>query len=406
MTTQTLEVLVKRDFADKISSDYLVKELTKDFADNKEIVKILTSELNQGGTADFIANMKNYIEFSKEQAPKIDISKALNEKDPNALETKVIQAIHNFENALVDKAKEIAKNDSQFSIMETTKNGKPAGLALVSREPNADSTGTVSFNKSSSDFIMGYIKNNSELLKDVSIQELENGYNSLEKQRNNADLEFMSDTINRNPTDFLSDILFRKTDLPNKLNERQIEAIRVIGTLTSEELKMSPSPSASIEIREAPNEYAINLMKEIKIILDENGGNYEKKALINAIMYNAEYNNIAGKYKVSEKISDGSSIEEIRDVATRMVSHFTNDMFAKMKDHVEKHDPEVTLDDKNGALVLKVGDTKLDLGKSTIYEVVKTLRERNSDLKEQISELDINLREKMGIKKHEFDLER
>lgn len=69
MTTETLEVLVKRDFADKISSDYLIKELTKDFADNKEIVKILTSELNQGGTADFIANMKNYIEFSKEQAP-------------------------------------------------------------------------------------------------------------------------------------------------------------------------------------------------------------------------------------------------------------------------------------------------------------------------------------------------
>ena len=69
MTTETLEVLVKRDFADKISSDYLIKELTKDFADNKEIVKILTNELNQGGTADFIANMKNYIEFSKGQAP-------------------------------------------------------------------------------------------------------------------------------------------------------------------------------------------------------------------------------------------------------------------------------------------------------------------------------------------------
>lgn len=406
MTTQTLEVLVKRDFADKISSDYLVKELTKDFADNKEIVKILTSELNQGGTADFIANMKNYIEFSKEQAPKIDISKALNEKDPDALEAKVLKAISDFENALVDKAKEIAKNDPQFSIMETTKNGKPAGLALVSREPNADSTGTVSFNKSSSDFIMGYIKNNSVLLKAVSVQELENGYNSLEKQRNNADLEFMSDTINRNPTGFLSDILFRKTDLPNKLNERQIEAIRVIGTLTSEELKMSPIPSASIKIREAPNEYAINLMKEIKIILDENGGNYEKKALINAIMYNAEYHNIAGKYKVSEKINDASSIEEIRDVATRMVSHFTNDMFTKMKDHVEKHDPEITLDDKNGALVLKISDTKLDLGKSTIYEVVKMLREHNSELKEQISELDINLREKMGIKKPEFDLER
>ena len=89
-----------------------------------------------------------------------------------------------------------------------------------------------------------------------------------------------------------------------------------------------------------------------------------------------------------------------------MVSHFTNDMFAKMKDHIEKHDPEVILDDKNGGLVLKVVDTKLDLGKSTIYEVVKTLREHNSELKEQISELDINLREKMGIKKPDLDLER
>lgn len=404
MTTQTLEVLVKRDFADKISSDYLVKELTKDFADNKEIVKILTNELNQGGTANFIANMKNYIKFSKEQAPKIDISKALNEKDPDALETKVIQAINHFENALVDKAKEIAKNDPQFSIMETTKNGKPAGLALVSREPNADSAGTISFNKSASDFIMGYIKNNSELLQAVSAQELENGYNQMMYQRYGENLDYISRSIDKSPEIFLQQVLFFRTDLPEKLNEKQLNAIDTIITLN--EAGFKSSPDYSVKSMEKPGEYVLKLMSEIKSLLEQEGGDYEKKALINAFAYNKQYNLVAGKYSVSEKISDDSSIEEIRDVATRMVSHFTNDMFTKMKDHVEKHDPEVTLDDKNGALVLKVGDTKLDLGKSTIYEVINTLREHDSELKEQISELDINLREKMGIKKPEFDLER
>lgn len=404
MTTQTLEVLVKRDFADKISSDYLVKELTKDFADNKEIVKILTNELNQGGTADFIANMKNYIEFSKEQAPKIDISKALNEKDPDALETKVIQAINHFENSLVDKAKEIAKNDPQFSIMETTKNGKPAGFALVSREPNADSTGTISFNKSASDFIMGYIKNNSELLQAVSAQELENGYNQMMYQRYGENLDYISRSIDRKPEIFLQQVLFFRADLPEKLNEKQLKAINTMITL--DEAGFKSSPDYSVKSMEKPDEYVLKLMSEIKSILEEEGGDYEKKALINAFAYNKQYNLVAGTYNVSEKINDGSSIEEIRDVATRMVSHFTNDMFTKMKDHVEKYDPEITLDDKNGALVLKVGDTKLDLGKSTIYEVINTLREHDSELKEQISELDINLREKMGIKKPDLDLER
>lgn len=404
MTTETLEVLVKRDFADKISSDYLVKELTKDFADNKEIVKILTSELNQGGTADFIANMKNYIEFSKEQAPKIDINKALNEKDPNALETKVIQAINHFENALVDKAKEIAKNDPQFSIMETTKKGKPAGFALVSREPNADSTGTISFNKSASDFIMGYIKNNSELLKAVSAQELENGYNQMMYQRYGENLDYISRSVDKSPEIFLQQVLFFRTDLPEKLNEKQLNAIDTMVTLN--EAGFKSSPDYSVKSMEKPDEYVLKLISEIKSILEQEGGDYEKKALINAFAYNKQYNLVAGTYNVSEKINDGSSIEEIRDVATRMVSHFTSDMFTKMKDHIEKHDPEITLDDKNGALVLKVGDTKLDLGKSTIYEVVKTLREHSSELKEQISELDINLREKMGIKKPDLDLER
>ena len=403
MTTQTLEVLVKRDFADKISSDYLVKELTKDFADNKEIVKILTSELNQGGAADFIANMKNYIEFSKEQAPKIDISKALNEKDPNALEAKVIQAINHFENALVDKAKEIAKKDPQFSIMETTKNGKPAGFALVSREPNADSTGTISFNKSASDFIMGYIKNNSELLKAVSAQELENGYNQMMYQRYGENLDYISRSIDRKPEIFLQQVLFFRTDLPDKLNEKQLKAINTMITL--DEAGFKSSPDYSVKSMEKPSEYVLKLMSEIKSLIEQ-GGDYEKKALINAFAYNKQYNLVAGTYNVSEKINDDSSIEEIRDVATRMVSHFTNDMFTKIKDHVEKHDPEITLDDKNGALVLKVGDTKLDLGKSTIYEVINTLREHDSELKEQISELDINLREKMGIKKPDLDLER
>lgn len=403
MTTQTLEVLVKRDFADKISSDYLVKELTKDFADNKEIVKILTSELNQGGTADFIANMKNYIEFSKEQAPKIDISKALNEKDPNALETKVIQAINNFENALVDKAKEIAKNDPQFSIMETTKNGKPTGFALVSREPNADSTGTISFNKNASDFIMGYIKNNSELLKAVSAQELENGYNQMMYKRYGENLDYISRSVDRKPEIFLQQVLFFRSDLPEKLNEKQLKAINTMITL--DEAGFKSSPDYSVKTMEKPDEYVLKLMSEIKSILEQ-GGDYEKKALINAFSYNKQYDLVSGTYNVSEKINDGSSIEEIKDIATRMVSHFTNDMFTKMKDHVEKHDPEITLDNKNGGLVLKIGDTKLDLGKSTIYEVIKTLREHNSELKEQISELDINLREKMGIKKPEFDLER
>ena len=403
MTTQTLEILVKRDFADKISSDYLIKELTKDFADKKEIVKILTSELNQGGTADFIANMKNYIEFSKEQAPKIDISKALNEKDPDALEAKVIQTINHFENALVDKAKEIAKNDPQFSIMETTKNGKPAGLALVSREPNADSTGTISFNKSASDFIMGYIKNNSELLKAVSAQELENGYNQMMYQRYGENLDYISRSIDRKPEIFLQQVLFFRTDLPEKLNEKQLKAINTMITL--DEAGFKSSPDYSVKTMEKPDEYVLKLMSKIKSLLEQ-GGAYEKKALINAFAYNKQYNLVSGTYNVSEKINDGSSIEEIRDVATRMVSHFTNDMFTKIKDHVEKHDPEITLDDKNGALVLKVGDTKLDLGKSTIYEVINTLREHDSELKEQISELDINLREKMGIKKPEFDLER
>lgn len=404
MTTQTLEVLVKRDFADKISSDYLIKELTKDFADNKEIVKILTNELNQGGTADFIANMKNYIEFSKEQAPKIDISKALNEKDPDALETKVIQAINHFENSLVDKAKEIAKNDPQFSIMETTKNGKPAGFALVSREPNADSTGTISFNKSASDFIMGYIKNNSELLKAVSAQELENGYNQMMYQRYGENLDYISRSIDRKPEIFLQQVLFFRADLPEKLNEKQLKAINTMITL--DEAGFKSSPNYSVKSMEKPDEYVLKLMSEIKSILEQEGRDYEKKALINAFAYNKQYNLVAGTYNVSEKINDGSSIEEIRDVATRMVSHFTNDMFTKMKDHVEKHDPEITLDDKNGALVLKVGNTKLDLGKSTIYEVINTLREHDSELKEQISELDINLREKMGIKKPDLDLER
>ena len=403
MTTQTLEILVKRDFADKISSDYLIKELTKDFADKKEIVKIVTSELNQGGTADFIANMKNYIEFSKEQAPKIDISKALNEKDPDALEAKVIQTINHFENALVDKAKEIAKNDPQFSIMETTKNGKPAGLALVSREPNADSTGTISFNKSASDFIMGYIKNNSELLKAVSAQELENGYNQMMYQRYGVNLDYISRSIDRKPEIFLQQVLFFRTDLPEKLNEKQLKAINTMITL--DEAGFKSSPDYSVKTMEKPDEYVLKLMSKIKSLLEQ-GGAYEKKALINAFAYNKQYNLVSGTYNVSEKINDGSSIEEIRDVATRMVSHFTNDMFTKIKDHVEKHDPEITLDDKNGALVLKVGDTKLDLGKSTIYEVINTLREHDSELKEQISELDINLREKMGIKKPEFDLER
>lgn len=404
MTTETLEVLVKRDFADKISSDYLIKELTKDFADNKEIVKILTNELNQGGTADFIANMKNYIEFSKGQAPKIDISKALNEKDPDALEAKVIQTINHFENALVDKAKEIAKNDPQFSIMETTKNGKPAGFALVSREPNADSTGTISFNKSASDFIMGYIKNNSELLQAVSAQELENGYNQMMYQRYGENLDYISRSIDRKPEIFLQQVLFFRTDLPEKLNEKQLKAINTMITL--DEAGFKSSPDYSVKSMEKPGEYVLKLMSEIKSLLEQEGGDYEKKALINAFAYNKQYNLVAGTYNVSEKINDGSSIEEIRDVATRMVSHFTNDMFTKIKDHVEKHDPEITLDDKNGALVLKVGDTKLDLGKSTIYEVINTLREHDSELKEQISELDINLREKMGIKKPEFDLER
>lgn len=404
MTTQTLEVLVKRDFADKISSDYLVKELTKDFADNKEIVKILTNELNQGGTADFIANMKNYIEFSKEQAPKIDISKALNEKDSNALEAKVIQAINHFENSLVDKAKEIAKNDPQFSIMETTKNGKPAGFALVSREPNADSTGTISFNKIASDFIMGYIKNNSELLQAVSAQELENGYNQMMYQRYGENLDYISRSIDRKPEIFLQQVLFFRADLPEKLNEKQLKAINTMITL--DEAGFKSSPDYSVKSMEKPDEYVLKLMSEIKSILEQEGGDYEKKALINAFAYNKQYNLVAGTYNVSEKINDGSSIEEIRDVATRMVSHFTNDMFTKMKDHVEKHDPEITLDDKNGALVLKVGDTKLDLGKSTIYEVINTLREHDSELKEQISELDINLREKMGVKKPDLDLER
>jgi hypothetical protein len=404
MTTETLEVLVKRDFADKISSNYLVKELTKDFADNKEIVKILTSELNQGGTADFIANMKNYIEFSKEQAPKIDISKALNEKDPDALETKVIQAINHFENALVDKAKEIAKNDPQFSIMETTKNGKPAGFALVSREPNADSTGTISFNKSASDFIMGYIKNNSELLKAVSAQELENGYNQMMYQRYGENLDYISRSVDKSPEIFLQQVLFFRTDLPEKLNEKQLNAIDTMVTLN--ETGFKSSPDYSVKSMEKPGEHVLKLMSEIKSLIEQEGGAYEKKALINAFAYNKQYNLVSGTYNVSEKINDGSSIEEIRDVATRMVSHFTNDMFTKIKDHVEKHDPEITLDDKNGALVLKVGDTKLDLGKSTIYEVINTLREHDSELKEQISELDINLREKMGIKKPEFDLER
>lgn len=404
MTTETLEVLVKRDFADKISSDYLIKELTKDFADNKEIVKILTNELNQGGTADFIANMKNYIEFSKGQAPKIDISKALNEKDPDALEAKVIQTINHFENALVDKAKEIAKNDPQFSIMETTKNGKPAGFALVSREPNADSTGTISFNKSASDFIMGYIKNNSELLQAVSAQELENGYNQMMYQRYGENLDYISRSIDRKPEIFLQQVLFFRTDLPEKLNEKQLKAINTMITL--DEAGFKSSPDYSVKSMEKPGEYVLKLISEIKSLLEQEGGDYEKKALINAFAYNKQYNLVAGTYNVSEKINDGSSIEEIRDVATRMVSHFTNDMFTKIKDHVEKHDPEITLDDKNGALVLKVGDTKLDLGKSTIYEVINTLREHDSELKEQISELDINLREKMGIKKPEFDLER
>lgn len=404
MTTQTLEVLVKRDFADKISSDYLIKELTKDFANKKEIVKILTSELNQGGTADFIANMKNYIEFSKGQAPKIDISKALNEKDPDALEAKVIQMINHFENALVDRAKEIAKNDPQFSIMETTKNGKPAGFALVSRESNADSTGTISFNKSASDFIMGYIKNNSELLQAVSAQELENGYNQMMYQRYGENLDYISRSIDRKPEIFLQQVLFFRTDLPEKLNEKQLKAINTMITL--DEAGFKSSPDYSVKSMEKPGEYVLKLMSEIKSLLEQEGGDYEKKALINAFAYNKQYNLVAGTYNVSEKINDGSSIEEIRDVATRMVSHFTNDMFTKIKDHVEKHDPEITLDDKNGALVLKVGDTKLDLGKSTIYEVINTLREHDSELKEQISELDINLREKMGIKKPEFDLER
>ena len=404
MTTETLEVLVKRDFADKISSNYLVKELTKDFADNKEIVKILTSELNQGGTADFIANMKNYIEFSKEQAPKIDISKALNEKDPDAIETKVIQAINHFENALVDKAKEIAKNDPQFSIMETTKNGKPAGFALVSREPNADSTGTISFNKSASDFIMGYIKNNSELLKAVSAQELENGYNQMMYQRYGENLDYISRSVDKSPEIFLQQVLFFRTDLPEKLNEKQLNAIDTMVTLN--ETGFKSSPDYSVKSMEKPGEHVLKLMSEIKSLIEQEGGAYEKKALINAFAYNKQYNLVSGTYNVSEKINDGSSIEEIKDVATRMVSHFTNDMFTKMKDHIEKHDPEITLDDKNGALVLKVGDTKLDLGKSTIYEVVKTLREHNSELKEQISELDINLREKMGIKKPDLDLAR
>ena len=384
MTTETLEVLVKTD---KISSDYLIKELTKDFADNKEIVKILTNELNQGGTADFIANMKNYIEFSKGQAPKIDISKALNEKDPDALEAKVIQTINHFENALVDKAKEIAKNDPQFS-----------------REPNADSTGTISFNKSASDFIMGYIKNNSELLQAVSAQELENGYNQMMYQRYGENLDYISRSIDRKPEIFLQQVLFFRTDLPEKLNEKQLKAINTMITL--DEAGFKSSPDYSVKSMEKPGEYVLKLMSEIKSLLEQEGGDYEKKALINAFAYNKQYNLVAGTYNVSEKINDGSSIEEIRDVATRMVSHFTNDMFTKIKDHVEKHDPEITLDDKNGALVLKVGDTKLDLGKSTIYEVINTLREHDSELKEQISELDINLREKMGIKKPEFDLER
>lgn len=404
MTTQTLEILVKRDFADKISSDYLIKELTKDFADKKEIVKILTNELNQGGTADFIANMKNYIEFSKGQAPKIDISKALNEKDSVALETKVLKAISDFENALVDKAKEIAKNDPQFSIMEATKNGKPAGFALVSREPNADSTGTISFNKSASDFIMGYIKNNSELLKAVSAKELENGYNQMMYQRYGENLDYISRSVDKSPEIFLQQVLFFRTDLPEKLNEKQLNAIDTMITL--DEAGFKSSPDYSVKSMEKPDEYVLKLMSEIKSILEQDGGDYEKKALINAFAYNKQYNLVAGTYNVSEKINDDSSIEEIRDVATRMVSHFTNDMFTKIKDHVEKHDPEITLDDKNGALVLKVGDTKLDLGKSTIYEVINTLREHDSELKEQISELDINLREKMGIKKPDLDLER
>lgn len=401
MTTQTLEVLVKRDFADKISSDYLVKELTKDFADNKEIVKILTSELNQGGTADFIANMKNYIEFSKEQAPKIDISKALNEKDSNALETKVIQAINHFENSLVDKAKEIAKNDPQFSIMETTKNGKPTGFALVSREPNADSTGTISFNKSASDFIMGYIKNNSELLKTISAQELENGYNSVKYQNLGDELSFVSNEAEEHPEIFLREILFLRTDLPKKLNERQLNSLYATLFADGENL-MEPLNIGM----EKPDEYVLKFMKELTSILEQENGTYEKKALISAFVYNKEHDLINGAYKVSEKINNNSSIEEIKDMTTRMITHFTDDMFVKMKDHIEKNDPGITLDAKNRTLVLKIGDAELDLGKSSIYEVVSKLRQHDSELKNQVSELNINLRETMGVKKPDLDLER
>lgn len=304
----------------------------------------------------------------------------------------------------MDKAKKIAKNDPQFSIMETTKNGKPAGLALASREPNADSTSTISFNKSASDFIMGYIKNNSELLQAVSAQELENGYNQMMYQRYGENLDYISRSIDRKPEIFLQQVLFFRTDLPEKLNEKQLKAINTMITL--DEAGFKSSPDYSVKSMEKPGEYVLKLMSEIKSLLEQEGGDYEKKALINAFAYNKQYNLVAGTYNVSEKINDGSSIEEIRDVATRMVSHFTNDMFTKIKDHVEKHDPEITLDDKNGALVLKVGGTKLDLGKSTIYEVINTLREHDSELKEQISELDINLREKMGIKKPDLDLER
>ena len=409
MTTQTLEVLVKRDFADKISSDYLVKELTKDFADNKEIVKILTSELNHGGTADFIANMKNYIEFSKGQAPKIDISKALNEKDPDALEAKVIQTINHFENALVDKAKEIAKNDPQFSIMETTKNGKPAGYALETKGIEGSDKKQIPFNQSPRNFLSEYVKSDKERYQLISdaYDNFKEKANQITNTRTLLDtdnlFEYMKNREKGIAENILIMSLFNRTNINRDLDftMRKTRALMVYAK--------GENPDYTDPKFEKPEQYMINFIKYVRDEVTSKHSQEEINALVNMVNYNS-VNNVKSYegYDVLGKISQQSTQEELRDVASRLVKHYANFIVEKMSDHIQQHNPDVSLKIENNipSFEIKTLGITMDLTKTKpefFLERVKDLIEtQNESVDEAMTGLYISL----GVKKPKFDLER
>lgn len=410
--------MTEQNFKDMISNTRLgtedIQVITKNILKNpysieKDVRDILEKELGQGGIGYFIANMNRYLDFSKGESLKMDIKYDLDNMDSTRLKEKILGVIADYENKLIEAVRSTAANDKNFSFVETFKNGKSAGYALETKGIEGSDKKQIPFNQSPRNFLSEYVKSDKERYQLISdaYDNFKEKANQITNTRTLLDtdnlFEYMKNREKGIAENILIMSLFNRTNINRDLDftMRKTRALMVYAK--------GENPDYTDPKFEKPEQYMINFIKYVRDEVTSKHSQEEINALVNMVNYNS-VNNVKSHegYDVLGKISQQSTQEELRDVASRLVKHYANFIVEKMSDHIQQHNPDVSLKIENNipSFEIKTLGITMDLTKTKpefFLERVKDLIEtQNESVDEAMTGLYISL----GVKKPKFDLER